>query len=140
MLAEHRIYNANEGLIAVEHPVSSGEQITLQPTLALVFTEHRIQHESGGREEFIILYRSGVPLTIGYFKDRPKEIRERLIRTEDPEISLILIQFDHVTEVLAQHKRILTVNGSGRRHIHRVNPEIWHVQIAQQNPAVGVGI
>ena len=66
----------------------AGQQISFQPTLALVFAEHRIQHPSGGREEFIILYFPGVPLTVGDFKDRAQEIRERLIGTEDAEIPL----------------------------------------------------
>src|SRR5665811_1546303 len=98
MLAEHRIDDANEGLIAIEQPVPPGEQITLQPTLALVLAEHRVQDASGGREEFIIFYFPGVPLTVSCFKNRAQEIRERLIGTEDPEITLILIQLGHVTQ------------------------------------------
>ena len=54
MLAEHRVDDANEGLIAVEQPVPPGQQIAFEPTLALVLAEHRIQHASGGREEFIV--------------------------------------------------------------------------------------
>src|SRR5208283_3776640 len=103
VLAEHRIDNADEGFIAVKQSVPSGEQITLQPTLALVLTEHRVKHASGGCEKFIILYRPGVPLAIGYFEDRAQEIRERFIGTEDPEIALILIELDHVTQELTQH-------------------------------------
>ena len=61
VLAEHRVDDANEGLIAVEQPMPSGEQISFQPTLALVFAEHRVQHASGGREEFIIFYCLGRP-------------------------------------------------------------------------------
>ena len=140
MLAEHRVDDANEGLIAVEQPVPPGQQISFQPTLALVLAEHRVQHASGGREEFIILYFPGVPLTVGDFKDRAQEIRECLIGTEDAEIALILIQLGHVAQELAQHERILAVDGAGRRHIHRVVVEVRHAQIAQQNAAVGVRI
>jgi phage tail protein X len=61
VLAEHRIDDANEGLIAVEQPVPPGQQISFQPTLALVLAEHRVQHASGGREEFIILLLPGRP-------------------------------------------------------------------------------
>ena len=140
VLAEHRIDDANERLIAVEQPVPPGQQISFQPTLALVLAEHRVQHASGGREEFIILYFPGVPLTVGDFKNRAQEIRERLIGTEDAEIALILIQLGHVAQELTQHERILAVNGTGRRHIHRVDVEVRHSQVAQQNAAVGVGI
>ena len=40
VLAEHRIDNTNEGLVAVEQPVASGQQISFKPALALVFAEH----------------------------------------------------------------------------------------------------
>ena len=120
VLAEHRVDDANEGLVAVEQPVPPGQQISFQPTLALVLAEHRVQHASGGREEFIILHFPGVPLTVGDFKNRAQEIRECLIGTEDAEITLILIQLGHVAQELAQHERILAVDGAGRRHIHRV--------------------
>ena len=140
VLAEHRVDDANEGLIAVEQPVPPGQQISFQPTLALVLAEHRVQHASGGREEFIVLHFPGVPLTVGDFKNRAQKIRERLIGTEDAEITLILIQLGHVAQELAQHERILAVHGAGRRHIHRVDVEVRHAQVAQQNAAVGVRI
>ena len=140
VLAEHRVDDANEGLIAVEQPVPPGQQISFQPTLALVLAEHRVQHASGGREEFVVLHFSGIPLTVGDFKDRAQEIRERLIGAEDAEIALLLIQLGHVTQELAQHERILAVNGTRRRHVYRVRVKVRHAQVAQQNSAVGVRI
>ena len=113
MLAEHRIDDANEGLIAVEQPVPPGQQISFQPTLALMFAEHRVQHASGGREEFVVTLFPCVPLTIGSFKDRAQEIRERLIGTEDPKITLLLIQLGHVAQELTQHERILAIDSAG---------------------------
>jgi hypothetical protein len=74
VLAEHRIHNANEGFVAVEEPVPPGEKIPFQPPLALVLAEHGVQHASGGREEFIVLYFSSVPLAIGDFTNRTQEI------------------------------------------------------------------
>ena len=69
MLAEHRIHDADKGFIAVEQPMPTSEQITFQPTLALVFAQHRIQHASGGREKFVILYFTRIPLAVGDFKN-----------------------------------------------------------------------
>ncbi len=140
VLAEHRVDDANEGLVAVEQPVPPGQQISFQPTLALVLAEHRVEHASGRREEFIILDFPGVPLTIGDFKNRAQEIRECLIGTEDAEITLVLIQLGHVAQKLTQHERVLAVDGAGRRHIHRVDVEVRHAQVAEQKAAVGVGI
>ena len=61
-----------------------------------MLAEHRVQHTSGGREEFVILHFPCVPLTIGDFEDRPQQIRERLIRAKDAEVVLILIQPGHI--------------------------------------------
>ena len=140
VLAEHRVDDANECLIAVEEPVPPGQQISFQPALALVLAEHRVQHATGGREEFVILYFAGLPLTVGDFKDRAQEIRERLIGTEDAEITLILIQRGHVAEEVTQHEGILSFHGAGRRHTHRMGVEIRHAQVAEENSAVGVRI
>ena len=117
-----------------------GQQISFQPTLALVLAEHRVQHASGGREEFIILDFPGIPLAVGDFKNRAQKIRECLIGAEDAEIALILIQLGHIAQELTQHERILAVNGAGRGHIHRVVMEVRHAQVAQQNAAVGMRI
>ncbi len=121
VLAEHRIDDADERLVAVEQPVPAGEQIALQPAFALVLAQHRVQHAAGGREELVVLCFAGVPLPVGDFKDRAQEIRERLVGTEDAEIALLLIQLGHVAQELAQHERVLAVDRAGRRHIHRVD-------------------
>ncbi len=140
MLAEHRVDDANEGFITVKQPVPSGQKISFQPTLALVLAEHRVQHAAGGREEFVILYFPGIPLTVGDLKNRAQEIRDCLIGTEDSEITLILIQLGHIAQERTQHLRILGVHRAGRRHVHRVDVEVRHAQVAQQNAAVGMGI
>ena len=126
VLAEHRVDDADEGLVAVEQPVPAGQQVAFQPALALVLAEHRVQHAAGGREELVILDFARVPLTVGDLKDRAQQIRERLIRAEDAEIALILVQLDHIAQELAQHERILAVDGTGRRHAHRVGVEVGH--------------
>ena len=140
MLAEHRVDDADEGLIAVEQPVPAGQQVSFEPTFALVLAEHRVQHPTGRREELIVLYLPRVPLTVGDFEDRAQEIREGLIGTEDAEVALILIQLGHVAQELPEYKRILAVHGAGRRHGDRVSVEVRHAQVAQQKAAVGVGI
>jgi hypothetical protein len=131
VLVEHRIDDVNEGLIAVEQPVSSGEQIALQPTLALVLTEHGVEDAPVGREEFIIPIGSGIPLAIGCFKDRAQKIRERLIGTEDPEVALIFIQLGHIPQELAQHDRVLAVDSAGGGHVQPVDAEVGHLQVAE---------
>ena len=140
MLTEHRVNDADEGLIAVEQPVPSRQQVAFQPALALMLAEHRVQHLSGRGKEFVVWNLACIPLTVGDLKDRPQQIGQRLIRSEYPEISFRLIQLGHVTQELAQHHRILCGHGARRRHGYRVLMKIGHPQIMQQKPAVGMRI
>jgi len=113
MLTEHRIDDADEGLVAIEQSVPPGEQIPFQPSLALVLAEHRVQNPTGGREKLVLVGRTSIPLPVGNFKYRTQEIRERLIRTEEAEIARVLIKLDHIAQELAKHQGILAVNGAG---------------------------
>jgi len=74
VLTEHRVDDANEGFITVEESVPSGQKISFQPTLALVLAEHRVQHPTGGRKKFIVLYFTGIPLAVGDLKNRAQQI------------------------------------------------------------------
>ena len=140
MLAEHRVDNADERLVAVEQPMPAGQQISLQPAFTLMLAEHCVQHATGRRQEFIVLFRIRVPLTVAGLEDRPQEIGERLVGTEDAEVTLILVLDGHIAQKLPQHKRILGIDGAGRRHADRVNAKIRHAQIAQEDPAIGVRV
>ena len=112
VLGEHRIDDADERLVAVEQPVPPGEQVSLQPTLALVLAEH-LHHAPLGREEYIILYRLGFPLPIGDFKDGFQTIGDRLVGTEKAEIPRLLVQLDHVTQERSQHMDIAGIAAVG---------------------------
>ena len=140
VLAEHRVDDANEGLVAVEQPVATGQQVSLQPALALVLAEHRVENLAGRREELVVLSRREVPLAVGDFEDRLQEIRDRLVGAEEAEIALLLIQPGHVAQEAAEHERVLTLNGAGGRHLHRVVVEVRHPQVSQQDAAVGVRV
>ncbi len=120
--------------------MTPGQKITLQPPLALVLAQHRIQDASGGREELIVGDFPRVPLAVGNFKNGAQQIGERLVRPEDAKVALILIQESDVAEKLAQHERVLPVNGARRRDVHRVLMEVRHAQVAQQRSAVGMWI
>ncbi len=105
-----------------------------------MLAQHRVQHAPRRRKEFIILHFPGVPLSVGGLKNRAQKIRERLIRTENPEIALILIQLGHVTQEGTENESILALDSARRRHRHRVDVEVRHAQVAQQSPTIGVRI
>ena len=107
MLAEHRIDDADEGLIAVEQAVSPRQQIALEPSLALMLAEHGVQDATLRREKLIVVDFAGVPLAIGDLKDVAEKIRKRLVRTEDAEIALVLVEARHVAKEFARAPRCL---------------------------------
>ena len=140
MLVEHRVDDVDERLVAVEQPVATGEEVALEPALALVLAEHRVEDASRRREELVVRLRARVPLTVGHFEDGAQEIREGLVGTEDPEVPLLRVQGDDVAEEPAQHEGVLGVDRARRRHRHGMLAEVRHAQLAQQDAAVGVGI
>ena len=117
-----------------------GEQVALEPALALVLAEHRVQHAPGGREKFVVRHGRGVPLAFGHFKEGFQAVGERLVGTEDPEIPLLAVQLRHIAQERPEHMRVADAAHPRRGHIHRVVAEIRHPQVAQQHAAVGVGI
>ena len=90
MLVEHRIDDVDERLVAVEESMPPGEQVALEPALALVLAEH-FHHAASGREKFVVRHGRGVPLAFGDFKQRFQAVGERLVRAEDPEIPLLAV-------------------------------------------------
>ena len=90
VLAEHRIDDADEGLVAVEQSVPAGQQIALQPSLALMLAELGVEHAAVGSEELVVIDLARVPLPIGDFEDVAEQVRQRLVGTEDAEIALVL--------------------------------------------------
>src|SRR5580693_1318661 len=94
----------------------TGEQVTLEPPLALVLAEHRVQYAPVRGEELIAGQRPGLPLAAGFLEDRAQEIRQRLVGAEDPEVPAAGVELDHVTQELAQDEGVLRVDGTGSRH------------------------
>ena len=61
VLVEHRIDDVDERLVAVEQPVPPGEQVALEPALALVLAEH-LHHAPGRAREIRRSARSRRPI------------------------------------------------------------------------------
>ncbi len=119
VLVEHRIDDVREGLVGVEEAVPAGQQVSLEPSLALVLTED-FHHAAILGEEFISLHLLRVPLSRRRFKDRVQPIRQGLVRPEDAEVALILILPDDIPQECPQHARVLRIDRAGRRHLDRI--------------------
>ena len=131
VLVEHRIHDMDERLVAIEQPVPAGEQVALQPALALMFAEY-LHYPPVGHQEFIGLFCPCRPLPAGNLKKRIQAVGKSFIGAEDPEISLLLIEGRHIAQELSQRMRVRRLDRARRRHRHRVLAEIGHGQVAQQ--------
>ena len=127
----------DEGLVAIEHAVPSGEEISLQPALALVLREH-LHHPALGRLVLVRGQDLGVELAVRHLEDRAEPVRSGLVRAEDPE--RVAVSIDDVTEECAEHARRLGRRGARRRHVHRVVAEVGQREVAQQQAAIRVRI
>ena len=139
VLIEHRVDDVDEGLVAVEQSVSAGQQVTLQPTLALVFGEH-LDHPAGPSQVFVDLGTEElrVPLLVGRFEDRLQSVRRGLVRPEDPEV--VRIEPHHIGEPLPEHPGRFGDGRTGRGHLHGVVAEVRQPQVFEQQAAIGVRV
>ena len=139
MLVEHRIDDVNEGLVAVEEPVTAGEQITLEPALALVLAQH-LEHPALVGQELIPLEHRGIPLPRGRLEHRSEPVRDRLIGCKDAKVSARGVQSDHVAQIPAEHACVLGLHGARLGHLDGVGPKVRQLEIVKQQAAVGVRI
>ncbi len=86
MLVEHRIDDVDEGLVAVEQPMPSGQQIPFQPALALMLAEH-FQHLATDGEELVVRLGGRVPLSRGRLEHGLQTVGDRFVGSEYAEIA-----------------------------------------------------
>src|SRR5271165_6636520 len=120
--------------------MAAGQQIALEPALALMLAEHGVQYAALWRQKLIIVDFAAVPLAIGDLKDIAKQVRKRLVRTENAEVPLVLVEARDIAKEFAEHQRVLCADRAGRRDGHRVVAKVRHLQIAQKNSAVGMRV
>ena len=60
VLVEHRVDDVDERLVTVEEPVATGQEVALEPALALVLGQH-LHHAPVEGESFVGRLRLGVP-------------------------------------------------------------------------------
>ena len=138
VLIEHRIDDVDERLVAVEQPVPAGQQVTLQPALALMLGEH-LDHPAHPREVLVHLGADqlGVPLLVGPVEHGLQPVGRGLVGSEDPEIGGI--QPDHLGQPLTQHPGGLGDRGPRGGYVDGELPEVGQPEILEQQTAVGVG-
>ena len=124
VLVEHRIDDVDERLVAREEAVPAGQQIALQPALALVLAEHF--HHAAVRAELVVLRIDfGHVAAIGHFQHVLPAVRVVLVRAEQAEVLAVQVQLHDVAQELAHHARRFggrSRRGSARRRHSRGSP------------------
>ena len=140
MLGEHRIHDADEGLVAVEKAVAAGEQIPFQHTLTDVLGEHGVHDAAGGGEMLVSGEDLAGPGTVGFLKDGGEPVGGGFIGTERAEVARIGVQAVDLAHKVTEGSHILRFDGAGEGDIHGKIAEVRHAQVTQQLAAVGVGV
>ena len=78
----------DEGLVAVEQAVPTGQQVACEPALALIFTQH-LHHPAGRREELVAGQRFWIPLALRHLEQRAPSVRYELIRYSRGRITVL---------------------------------------------------
>ena len=130
MLVEHRVDDVDERLVAVEQTVPTGQQITLEPTLALVFGQH-LDHPAGTSEMVVHLgpEELGVPLLVGGIEHRLESVGCGLVGPEDPEV--VRVEPNHVGQPLAEHLGGLGQCRTRCGYVDGVIPEVGQTEILE---------
>ena len=139
VLVEHRVDDVDEGLVAREEAVPPGQQIALQPALALVLAENL--HDPAVRVEVVVVgQRLGHPGAVGDFEHVLPAVGVGLVRADQAEVLAVQVHLHDVAEELAHDPRRLRVRGAGAGHLDGIVPEVGHLQILEQQAAVGVRV
>jgi len=116
--------------------VAAGEEVPLEPALALVLREHL--HDAAVRGERVALVggqEDGVPLLVGHLVGVLQAVGGVLVRGEHPEVGGI--EPHDVSEPRAETPGGLGHDGTGSLHVHRVVPEVRQDQVLEDGTAVG---
>jgi hypothetical protein len=140
VLVEHRVDDVDERLVAVEEAVPAGEQVALEPALALVLAEH-LHHAPVGARNSSFGTVAASHWRLVDLEDGLEAVGERLVGPKTRKLRCSSFSF-----VTSRRKRPST--RACRRCPARPAPgtstgvvaEIRHPQVAQQHAAVGVRI
>ena len=139
MLVEHRVDDVNEGLVRVKETVAAGEQVPLEPALALVLAQD-LHHAACWRKKLVPGHDFSRPLPVGGLEDGVQAIGERFVGSKQAKRSRRLVEFDHIPQEPSEHARVLGVDRTRCGHLHRVVAKVGHAQLLEKQPAIRVWI
>src|ERR1700684_2603076 len=91
MLIEHRIDDVDEGLVAREKAMASGEEISFKPAFAQMLAQDL--HDAPIDAEINVdIFDLSHPFLTGYLINGVQSVRRRLVRTKQPKILFVEIK------------------------------------------------
>ena len=139
VLVEHRVHDVDESLIARKEAVPAGQEIALEPTLALVLREH-LHHAPVFCDMVVARFNTRDEAAVGHFEHGVPPVRRRFIRREDAEVARGRIELHHVAQERPLDARRLGIDAPGRRNRDRVRLVVRQTQIPKESAAVGVRV
>ncbi len=112
VLVEHRVDDVDERLVAREEAVPPGQQVALQPALALVLAED-LHDPAVGVQVVVVGQRLGDPGAVGDFEHVLPAVGVELVRADQAEVLAVQVHLHDVAEELAHDPRGFRVLGAG---------------------------
>ena len=138
VLIEHRIHDVNKRLIAGKEPVPSREQIAFQPALAQMLAQHF--HDPPVGRHMVVVGKNLRHRCSG----RSHRTRRPAVRSVSSGPKTRKLSDSGSAFITSRKSRparaSLRLRAARVWHLHRVLAKIRHVQIAQQQSAVGMWI
>src|SRR6266700_3333608 len=100
VLVEHGVHNMDEGLITGEESMTAGEQITFEPALAHMLTQH-FHHAAVPRKVLVRRKHWLHEHFVSDFVQSIEPVRGRFIRTEYPKVLRVCVSFHDIAQKIS---------------------------------------
>ena len=115
--------------------MTTGQQVTFQPALAHMLTQHTIHDTAISCQLIIGRKQLAVPVAVLLLKYFVKTVGHALIRSKDTEVLAVLIELKDITDIAAKFNHILSL-GLARLNWNAILAEIRETQVFQQQSAI----
>ena len=139
VLVEHRVDDVDERFVAREEPMPAGQQVSLQPALALVFAEH-LHHPAVRRQVVVFRVDVGHVAAVGHLQHVLPTVRVVFVGAEQAQVPAVQVLLHDVPEKPAHLAGRFGVGCPWAGHFDGIVAEVRHLQVSEQQAAVGVRV
>jgi hypothetical protein len=133
------LWSFGERLVRREQAVATGEQVALEPALAVVLAQH-LHHAPVGREVVVVGDARFDPRPVLDLEHRAQPVGVGLVGTEQPEVRLVAVAHEHVAQQRPQLAGRLVQLAAGLLHLERVHEGVRQRQVDGEPAAVGMRV